>query len=56
LAGQLYPYTIKVLTNWSKERGQDLANPDTSSIMAVTAHNLTQAQIAEIAAYVSSLN
>ncbi len=56
LAGQLYPYTIKVLTNWSKERGQDLANPDTSSIMAVTAHNLTQAQIAEIAAYVSTLN
>jgi cytochrome c553 len=22
LAGQLFPYTVKVLTNWSKERGQ----------------------------------
>jgi cytochrome c553 len=53
LAGQLFPYTIKVLTNWSKERGQGPA--DTSAIMTPTAHNLTRSQIAEIAAYVSYL-
>src|ERR1700674_3074088 len=35
LAGQLFPYTIKVLTNWSKERGQGPAS-DTSAIMTPT--------------------
>jgi cytochrome c553 len=56
LAGQLFPYTVKTLTNWSKERGQGPAKEDISAIMAPTAHNLTQAQIAAIAAYLSSLN
>ncbi|MGB8629851.1 MAG: hypothetical protein WCD69_10730, partial [Xanthobacteraceae bacterium] len=28
LAGQLYSYMIKELTNWGKERGQNLAKPD----------------------------
>jgi cytochrome c553 len=54
LAGQLFPYTVKELTNWDKERGQG-GTSDTSAIMAPTAHNLTQAQIAAVAAYVSSL-
>ena len=54
LAGQLFPYTVKVLTNWSKERGQRSAK-DTSSIMVPTTHNLTQSQIAAISAYISSL-
>jgi cytochrome c553 len=54
LAGQLFPYTAKELTNWSKERGQGSAK-DTSSIMVPTSHNLTQSQIAAIAAYVSNL-
>jgi cytochrome c553 len=55
LAGQLFPYTVKELTNWSKERGQGGSRDDTSAIMAPTAHNLTQSQIAAIAAYLSFL-
>jgi cytochrome c553 len=55
LAGQLYPYLIKVLTNWEKERGQDAANPDTSAIMQPIAHNLTESQIKAVAAYLSYL-
>lgn len=56
LAGQLYPYIIKVLTNWDKERGQGgSANPDTSAIMQPIAHNLTESQIAAVAAFLSSL-
>ena len=55
LAGQLFPYTVKELTNWSKERGQGGTRNDTSAIMAPTAHNLTQSQIAAIAAYLSNL-
>ena len=55
LAGQFFPYTVKELTNWSKERGQGGTKADTSAIMAPTAHNLTETQIAAVAAYVSSL-
>ncbi len=55
LAGQLYPYLIKVLTNWDKERGQDAANPDTSAIMQPIAHSLTESQIKAVAAYLSYL-
>src|SRR6516225_1927818 len=54
LAGQLFPYTVKELTNWSRERGQGSGN-DTSAVMVPTAHNLTQSQIAAIAAYLSNL-
>jgi cytochrome c553 len=54
LAGQLFPYTVKELTNWSKERGQGPGS-DTSAIMLPTAHNLTQSQIAAIAVYLSYL-
>jgi cytochrome c553 len=53
LAGQLYPYTTKELANWSKERGQDAANPDTSAIMKPIAHSLTKSQIEAVAAYLS---
>ena len=56
LAGQIYPYIIKVLTNWDKERGQDAANPDISAIMKPIAHNLNASQISAVAAYLSSLN
>jgi cytochrome c553 len=56
LAGQLFPYTVKTLTNWSKERGQGAAKDDISAIMGPTAHNLTEKQITAIAAYLSSLN
>ncbi len=55
LAGQLYPYVIKVLTNFDKERGQDAAHPDTSAIMQPIAHSLTKPQIEAVAAYVSYL-
>jgi cytochrome c553 len=54
LAGQLFSYTVKTLTYWSKERGLGGAK-DISSIMVPTTHNLTQSQIAAIAAYVSNL-
>jgi cytochrome c553 len=54
LAGQLFSYTVKELTNWSKERGQG-AGSDTSALMVPTAHNLSQSQIAAIAAYLSYL-
>ena len=42
LAGQLYPYLIKELVNWGKERGQNPAKPDTSAIMSPVAHSLNQ--------------
>ena len=41
--------------NWSKERGQDKAKPDTSEIMAPIAHNLTEAEVKAVAAYLSYL-
>jgi cytochrome c553 len=55
LAGQLNTYVIKELTNWSKERGQNPARPDTSIIMQPVAHSLTKSQIEAVAAYLSSL-
>src|SRR5271157_5347005 len=55
LAGQLYSYLIKELTNWSKERGQNPAKPDTSFIMAPVAHSLTRSQVDAVAAYLSEL-
>ena len=53
LAGQLYPYVIKTLTNWGKERGQNPAKPDTSAIMSPVAHSLSKSQIEQVAAFVS---
>lgn len=55
LAGQLFPYVVKTLVNWSKERGQNPANPDTSLIMKPVAHSLNKNQIEAVAAYVSYL-
>lgn len=54
LAGQVFSYTVKELTEWSRLRGQG-PGKDTSSIMVPTAHNLTQTQITALAAYVSAL-
>jgi cytochrome c553 len=54
LAGQLYPYTVKELVNWGKERGQG-ASSDTSSVMRPIAHSLTKAQTEAVAAYLSNL-
>ena len=55
LAGQVYPYLIKELKNWGKERGQIPAHPDTSFIMAPVAHSLTRSEIEAVAAYLSYL-
>lgn len=55
LAGQLHDYILRKLVNWSKERGQDPAKPDTSAIMEPIAHGLTKPQIAAVAAYLSYL-
>jgi cytochrome c553 len=55
LAGQLYPYIIKELVNWGRERGQIPARPDTSAIMSPVAHSLTKSQVEAVAAFVSSL-
>jgi cytochrome c553 len=55
LAGQLHDYILRKLQNWSKERGQDPANPDTSAIMEPIAHGLNASQIAAVAAYLSYL-
>ena len=55
LAGQLYPYLIKTLTNWGRERGQNPTQPDISAVMSPVAHSLNKAQIEEVAAFVSYL-
>lgn len=55
LAGQLNDYIFRKLTNWDKERGQDKKNPDNSAIMQPIAHDLTEAQIKAVAAYLSYL-
>jgi cytochrome c553 len=54
LAGQLYPYAVKVLTNWSKERPQP-STPAQAQIMMPIAHNLNRTQIESLAEYVSYL-
>jgi cytochrome c553 len=55
LAGQLNTYVIKVLNNWSKERGQIPMRPDVSAVMQPVAHSLTRSQVEAVAAYVSTL-
>jgi cytochrome c553 len=55
LAGQLPDYIVSKLLNWTKERGQNTAKPDTSAVMAATAHALTRSDTTAIAAYVSRL-
>jgi len=56
LAGQLNDYIYRKLTNWDKERGQDKDKPDNSAIMQPIAHDLTEAQIKAVAAYLSYLD
>jgi cytochrome c553 len=56
LAGQLDDYIYRKLTNWDKERGQNKDQPDNSAIMQPIAHDLTEAQIKAVAAYVSQLD
>ncbi len=56
LAGQLPDYIYRKLTNWDKERGQDKERPDNSAIMQPIAHDLTEAQVKAVAAYVGQLD
>ena len=56
LAGQLHEYVFKKLVNWTKERGQDAANPDTSAIMQPIAHGLNEQQVKAVAAYLNHLD
>ena len=55
MAGQLYAYTVKELTNWSTERAQGAAKDDTSAVMNPIAHALSPAQVSAVAAYLSDL-
>ena len=55
LAGQLYPYVVRELTDWSKERSQNPDKPDTSAVMQPIAHSLTEPQVKAVAAYLSTL-
>jgi cytochrome c553 len=55
LAGQLYPYMIKTLNNWDKERGRNPTVPDAAAIMSPVAHSLNRSQIEAVAAFVSTL-
>ena len=55
LAGQLYPYVVKALSNFPKERGQNPAIHGPSFIMLPVAHSLNKHQIEAVAAFVSSL-
>ena len=50
LAGQLYPYVVRQLTNWGKERAEESAE-----IMAPIAHDLKKPQIDAVAAYISQM-
>jgi cytochrome c553 len=55
LAGQLYSYTEKELTDWSKLRGQNPSNDGVAAPMTPVAHSLSAPQIAAVAAYLSYL-
>ena len=55
LAGQPYPYVVRALSDWTKERGQNADKPDTSAIMEPIAHSLNQSQIKAVASYLSYL-
>jgi len=55
LAGQPDDYILRKLLNWTKERGQDPAKPDTSAIMQPIAHELNEQQVRAVAAYLTRL-
>ena len=55
LAGQLNDYIVNKLTEWERERGQVPSETDPQAIMRPIAHDLTQAQIKAVAAYVNTL-
>jgi cytochrome c553 len=54
LAGQLPAYIEKTMASWEAERSKKSAG-GLAALMVPTTHNLTRAQIAAVAAYVSGL-
>ena len=54
LAGQLYPYMVKELANWGKERAQQTPS-ETVDIMKPIAASMSHEQIKAVAAYLSTL-
>jgi cytochrome c553 len=55
LAGQLYPYLMSRLSRFPSESMRADADVDPTATMARIAHNLTQSQMAAVAAYMSQL-
>lgn len=55
LAGQLYPYTVKALANWSTDRTAASSGDDAASAMATIAKSMKREQIEAVAAYLSYL-
>ncbi len=51
LAGQLFPYTVKELANWNRER----TGSASTAIMRSVTSNMTKSEIRDVAAYVNSL-
>lgn len=51
LSGQLFPYTVKELSNWDRER----TGSASTTVMRIVAGNMTKSEIREVAAYVNSL-
>jgi len=55
LAGQIYPYAVKVLSHWAivnNERAREGA----SAVKSPVEHKLTRSQIEAVCAYISNLN
>jgi hypothetical protein len=42
LSGQLFPYTVRQLSGWSKDRGQAAVKDDTTAVMTSISHNLAR--------------
>lgn len=55
LAGQLSDYISRKLTNWDKERQNPEAPNKSADIMEPVAHNLSETQVAAVAAYLANL-
>ena len=55
LAGQIYPYAVKVLSHWTIINNER-AREGGSAVKSPVEHRLTQSQINAVAAYISNLN
>ena len=55
LAGQLYRYTVKTLTNWNKERGHGAPSTDHSNVMKPIVQSLNKSQIEAVSSYMSGM-